>query len=114
MRFADAMNDDFNTPLAISILFELVTEINRTKSARLAGQLQLLAGVLGLLQRPPQQFLHGGTNVDDVMVNELINARAKAKKAKNFSEADRIRAELLVKGIVLEDKPGGITEWRRA
>ena len=114
VRFADAMNDDFNTPLAISILVELVSEVNRTKSAQLAGLLKSLAGVLGLLQREPQQFLHGGTDSDDAMVDALIDARTKAKTAKNFAEADRIRAELLAKGIVLEDKPGGITEWRRA
>ncbi len=114
VRFADAMNDDFNTPLAISVLFELVTEVNRTKSARLAGQLKSLAGILGLLQRPPQQFLQGGTGVDDAIVAEMINARTQAKAAKNFAEADRIRAELLSLGVVLEDKPGGLTEWRRA
>ena len=114
VRFADAMNDDFNTPLAISVLFELVTEVNRTKSARLAGQLKSLAGILGLLQRPPQQFLQGGTGVDDAIVDEMINARTQAKTAKNFAEADRIRAELLSLGVVLEDKPGGLTEWRRA
>lgn len=113
-RFQDAMNDDFNTPLAISVLFELATEVNRTKSARLAGQLKSLAGVLGLLQRDPQTFLQGGTEVDDAMVTQLIDARKQAKLSKNFAEADRIRAELLDKGIVLEDKPGGVTEWRRA
>ena len=114
IRFSEAMNDDFNTPLAISVLFELASEVNRTKSAQLAGQLKSLAGVLGLLQRPPQEFLQGGADTDDAMVTGLINARANAKNAKNFAEADRIRAELLSQGIVLEDKPGGITEWRRA
>ncbi len=114
VRFADAMNDDFNTPLAISVLFELATEVNRTKSARMAGQLKSLAGILGLLQRPPQQFLQGGTGVDDAIVAGMIDARTQAKLAKNFAEADRIRAELLSLGIVLEDKPGGATEWRRA
>jgi len=113
-RFSDAMNDDFNTPLAISTLFELATEVNRTTSPRMAGQLKSLAGVIGLLQRPPQQFLRGGSDVDDAMVAGLIHARTEAKQAKNFAEADRIRAKLLSKGIVLEDKPAGITEWRRA
>ena len=113
-RFSEAMNDDFNTPLAISILFELVTEVNRTKSARMAGQLRSLAGVLGLLARPPQQFLQGGAAIDDAMVASMIDARAQAKQSKNFAEADRIRDELLTQGIVLEDRPGGITEWRRA
>ena len=114
VRFADAMNDDFNTPLAISILFELATEANRTKSVRMAGQLKALGGVLGLLQRPPQMFLQRGAQVDDATVGAMIAARAQAKQAKNFAEADRIRTALLEKGIVLEDRPGGLTEWRRA
>ena len=119
VRFAEAMNDDFNTPLAVAVLFELTNEINKTKSAALARQLVGLAGIVGLLQRPAQQFLHAGlaNGEDDGMetfVVEQINARVNAKKAKNFAEADRIRAELLEKGIILEDKPGGLTEWRRA
>ena len=119
VRFADAMNDDFNTPLAVAVLFELANEINKTKSPVLARQLAGLAGIVGLLQRPAQQFLHAGlaNGEDDGMetfVVEQINARVNAKKAKNFAEADRIRAELLEKGIILEDKPGGLTEWRRA
>ena len=114
VRFAEAMNDDFNTPLAISVLFELVSEVNRTRSARLAGQLKAMAGVLGLLQRDPQTFLQAGVSVDDAVVAASIAARTAAKQAKNFAEADRIRAELLSLGIVLEDKPGGMTEWRRA
>ncbi|MBS1186336.1 MAG: cysteine--tRNA ligase [Burkholderiaceae bacterium] len=113
-RFAEAMNDDFNTPLAISVLFELATEVNRSKSARLAGQLKALAGVIGLLQRAPQQFLQGDGDIDEAAVLAQIDARIAAKKAKNFAEADRIRAELLAQGIVLEDKPGNVTEWRRA
>ncbi len=119
VRFADAMNDDFNTPLAVAVLFELANEINKTKSPVLARQLAGLAGIVGLLQRPAQQFLHAGlANGEDggmeTFVVEQINARVNAKKAKNFAEADRIRAELLEKGIILEDKPGGLTEWRRA
>jgi cysteinyl-tRNA synthetase len=116
-RFAEAMNDDFNTPIAIACLFDLVTEINRERSPALARQLKHLAGVIGLLGRSPQAFLQGGTLIDglsDVDVATQINARAQAKKDKNFSEADRIRADLLSRGIVLEDKPGGLTEWRRA
>lgn len=119
VRFAEAMNDDFNTPLAVAVLFELANEINKTKSPALARQLVGLAGIVGLLQRPAQQFLHAGlANGEDggmeTFVVEQINARVNAKKAKNFAEADRIRAELLEKGIILEDKPGGLTEWRRA
>jgi len=117
VRFAEAMNDDFNTPLAIAVLFELANEVNRTKSARLASQLKSLAGTLGILQRAPKEFLQGAGSADqndEAMIVEQIEARAAAKKAKNFAEADRIRAELLSKGIVLEDKPGGVTEWRRS
>jgi cysteinyl-tRNA synthetase len=116
-RFAEAMNDDLNTPLAVSVLFELANEVNKTRSAALARQLFRLAGVLGLLQRSPQQFLQAVPAGDDDLVAAVtaqIEARAAAKKAKNFAEADRIRAELLAMGIVLEDKPGGVTEWRRA
>ena len=116
-RFAEAMNDDFNTPVAISCLFELATEINRDHSAALARQLKKLAGVIGLLEREPQLFLQGGGSADGLSDDEVasqIAARADAKKNKNFAESDKIRAELLAQGIVLEDKPGGITEWRRA
>ncbi len=115
-RFADAMNDDFNTPIALAVLFDLATEVNRDHDAALARQLKGLASVLGLLGREPQAFLQGGApaGMSDGDVDAQIAARAQAKKDKNFAEADRIRADLLAKGIVLEDKPGGVTEWRRA
>ena len=116
-RFAEALNDDFNSPVAIAVLFELANEVNRTRSAQMAAQLKGLAGVIGLLERDPQQFLHGGTQLDASLeshVQEQIAARAQAKRDKNFAEADRIRHALLEQGIVLEDKPGGITEWRKA
>lgn len=119
VRFADAMNDDFNTPLAIAVLFELANEINKSKSQVLARQLRGLAAIVGLLQRSPQQFLHAGlSNAEqdgdmEAFVEEQIQARTEAKQARNFADADRIRASLLEKGIILEDKPGGLTEWRR-
>ena len=110
-RFAAAMDDDFNTALAIAVLFELANEVNRTKSPVLARQLRALGGVLGLLQRDATDFLRGQAG-DAAQIEEKIALRAAAKKAKNYAEADRIRAELAAQGIVLEDGPSGTT-WRR-
>jgi cysteinyl-tRNA synthetase len=119
VRFADAMNDDFNTPVAIAVLFDLANEINKSKSPVLARQLTALAGIIALLQRSPQEFLQSGPanseqGFSEAEIAAQIEARAAAKKEKNFAESDRIRAELLANGIILEDKPGGVTEWRRA
>jgi cysteinyl-tRNA synthetase len=118
LRFREAMDDDFNTPLAVAELFDLATNLNKSKSLADARQLKALAAVLGLLERTPQQFLQAGTGgdggVDDGAISKLIDTRTQAKKARNFAEADRIRAELLAGGIILEDKPDGTTNWRRA
>ena len=119
VRFAEAMNDDFNTPIAIAVLFDLANEVNKAKSPEQARQLKALAGIVALLQRAPQEFLQAGTGgkpgaYTEAEIAAHIEARIAAKKAKNFAEADRIRADLLANGIVLEDKPGGVTEWRRA
>ena len=119
-RFKNAMDDDFNTPEACAVLFDLATEVNRSKSTELASQLRALAGLLGLLQRDPQSFLQGspgeGQNEEGkltpTMIETLIAERATAKKSKNFAEADRIRQELLAAGIILEDSAQG-TSWRR-
>ncbi|MDH2919452.1 MAG: cysteine--tRNA ligase, partial [Sideroxydans sp.] len=102
-RFQAAMDDDFNTPEALAVLFELANEVNRTQSVELANELKKLAGVLGLLQREAQQFLHGSVSengLDDAAINAQIEARIAAKQAKNFSAADAIRKELLAAGIV--------------
>jgi cysteinyl-tRNA synthetase len=115
-RFKAAMDDDFNTPEAIAVLFDLANDVNRMKSPELAKRLKALGGVLGLLQRDPQAFLQGAASdggLDDAAINAQIEARIAAKKAKNFAEADRIRKALLDGGIVLEDTAQGTT-WRRS
>ncbi|MGB8517160.1 MAG: cysteine--tRNA ligase, partial [Gallionella sp.] len=115
-RFKAAMDDDFNTPEAVAVLFELANEVNRTQSSELAAQLKTLAATLGLLQRDPQEFLQGAISengIDDAAISAQIQARIAAKQSKNFAEADRIRKELLAAGIVLEDSAQGMT-WRRA
>ncbi len=112
-RFAAAMDDDFNTPVAISVLFDLAAEINRNKSQDMARQLKELGGTLGLLQSDASGFLHGGESGDDTAgVEAKIAERAAAKKAKDYAQADRIRKELAERGIVLEDGAHGTT-WRR-
>jgi cysteinyl-tRNA synthetase len=117
-RFREAMDDDFNTPLAVAELFDLASEVNRSKSIEAARQLKALAGVLGLLARSPQQFLQGGNpaggGIDEAAVLDAIARRKAAKTSRNFAEADAIRAELTAAGVVLEDKPDGTTNWRRA
>ena len=110
-RFRDAMDDDFDTPIAFAVLHELRGEVNRTKASALAGLLRALGGTIGLFQADAETFLKGGSVAIDVEAR--IAERNAAKKAKNYALADAIRKELEAAGIVLEDKPGGTTEWRR-
>lgn len=113
-RFKAAMDEDFGTPEAVAVLFELAAEVNRSKSPEVAGLLKALGGCLGLLQAEPQKFLQAGAEgVDAAGIEAQIAARAEAKAAKNWAEADRIRKELLDQGIVLKDSAAGTT-WEAA
>ncbi len=120
-RFKEAMDDDFNTPIAVSVLFDLAREINKSKDSaekqqQLAATLKHLASVLGILQDDPESFLRGnvgtsGLNEDEI--EQLIQQRLEAKQNKNWAQADQIRDQLKEQGIILEDAPGGKTTWRR-
>ena len=112
-RFKAAMDEDFGTPEAIAVLFDLASEVNKTRSAELAGLLKALAGCLGLLQGDPQAFLQAGAGFDEATIQVQIAARAAAKAGKDFAEADRIRNALLAQGIVLKDSAAGTT-WEAA
>ncbi|WP_029135102.1 cysteine--tRNA ligase [Sedimenticola selenatireducens] len=120
-RFHEAMDDDFNTPEALAVLFDLVREINRLRSeevdraAALAAELRRLGGVLGILQDDPEHYLRGGveeSGLSDDQIDGLIRQRHTAKAEKNWVEADKIRDQLKDQGVVLEDGPQGTT-WRR-
>lgn len=137
-RFEEAIDDDFNTPVARSVLFDLARELNKVKehnserAAELASSLKFLGGLLGILQDDPDAFLkqevspalfvNGNTSYDATVtiesisaqiIEQQIQARLDAKKAKNWALADKIRDELKGQGIILEDAPNGTTSWRR-
>jgi cysteinyl-tRNA synthetase len=121
-RFVAAMDDDFNTPEALAVLFDLAREVNRLRresdsaAAPLGAELRRLGGILGILQDDPDSYLRGGEGAiegsSDAEIEALIAQRLAARQAKNWAEADRIRDELKGRGILLEDGPGGTT-WRR-
>ena len=121
-RFNIAMEDDFNTPVAMSVLFELAREINRSRpedpiaASRMADLLKELGGVLGILQEDPEQYLKSGSalsvGLSDDDVVKLVQRRLDARQDKNWMEADKIRNELKEQGVILEDGAGSTT-WRR-
>ncbi|WP_374088898.1 cysteine--tRNA ligase [Methylomicrobium lacus] len=128
-RFEQAMDDDFNTPVAVSVLFDLAREVNKAKgddperAGQLAASLKKLGGLLGLLQAGPEVWLKGDVaeasvdpaagGLSEEAINQQIQARLDAKKAKNWALADQIRDGLKQQGIILEDAPNGTTNWRR-
>ncbi|CAD6873569.1 cysteine--tRNA ligase [Methylomonas fluvii] len=129
-RFEEAMDDDFNTPIAISVLFDLTKELNKSKGNAdrlqvLAATLKELAAILGILQEDVEVFLKGGTTVvgyfEAVMpmpqlsinIEQLIQDRTNAKKNKDWTTADKIRDDLKQRGVILEDAPNGVTTWRK-
>ncbi len=116
-RFKAAMDEDFGTPEAVAVLFDLASEINKTHSAQLSGLLQALGACLGLLQLDPAAFLKGrpatAGQITDAAVDTLVAQRAAAKLARDFAQADCLRKELLAAGIELKDSPAG-TSWVRA
>jgi cysteinyl-tRNA synthetase len=123
-RFRAAMEDDFDTPAAFAVLHELRREINRSKSSDLAALMKSLAGTIGLLQDTPSEFIRGALNTSasasatvnaglETHIDALVAERHAAKLNKNFARADEIRKTLDAEGIVLEDKPGNVTLWRR-
>ena len=109
-RYKAAMEDDFDTPAAYAVLYELRDEVRKRGSGELSGLLKALGGTIGFLQEDPTTFVQGGGNFD---IEAMIADRNAAKKLKDFARADAIRRQLDALGIVLEDKPGGVTEWRR-
>ncbi len=123
-KFRAAMDDDFNTPEALAVMQGVARELNQAKaagnSAKTAGAastLRAMSSVLGVLQQDPESYLKRSAKmrtISDADIEALLEARRAARSSKNFAESDRIREQLTAAGILLEDKPGGVTQWRRA
>ena len=111
--FRAEMNEDFNTPGAVAVLFELAGEVNRTHCVEAAALLKALGATLGLLQQSPVAFLQSGIQIDESRIAQLIAERQAAKTERNFARADQIRLELAAESIVLKDSPQGTT-WVKA
>ena len=128
--FTAAMDDDFNTPLALAEMKGLARAINlahaaghKDEAAARAAELRTLGGILGILKLDPEEWLQkakpaqalaeGASEMADAAIDELIARRIDARKRKDFGDADRIRDELAQAGVMLEDAPGGTTTWRR-
>jgi cysteinyl-tRNA synthetase len=123
-RLRDAMNDDFNTPEALAVMQGVARELNQAKAAKdarkaasAAATLRGLGAVLGVLQQDADAYLKKSASANalsDGDIEELLASRRSARAAKNFGESDRIRGLLTAAGVLVEDKPNGTTEWRRA
>lgn len=122
--FRDAMNDDFNTAGAVAVLFELASEANRTRDSSASGLMKKLGDILGILQLDPEVYLQSATRyqrggaglaagLEPAEIERLIEQRAAAKTARDFAQADQIRDHLHEHGVELEDRPDGVTHWRR-
>ena len=118
-KFHNAMQDDFNTPSAISVLFEMARQVNSLKkdneieeATKLASELYDLSSILGLLQQDPNDYFRDGINISESQIQSLIDKRNKARAEKDFTLSDKIRDDLLEMGIALEDR-NNETVWRK-
>jgi cysteinyl-tRNA synthetase len=111
-NFKAALDDDFNSPKALAVIFELINKLNKNKDQVLANEIFTILKKIGLLKFTPEEFLKNPINLDVTKIEELIKLRQQAKINKNFSQADQIRSEIESLGVVIEDSLGG-TSWRK-